>query len=260
MEDHVNLSLLQWLELLALLTFSPELSTPQESVSVSDLATFPETSLQLTVKPVDSLAWQPIPRFLAGRDVRVVTGSPSRWNGVSMMSSLVVMRDGPLPTHCSTSIQASGTYTITVCPPDTNVGPGTVDVPINVSNPQGIDAFGFKCYYYPDSAIDSVHYMEVIPSTLTQDWIALGGQENQPGVITVGGFHTEPIQESNPSPICFMRISIALRQGEQQGSVSLCLRDFVDDLAEAEECCGTILVATVPILPTTWGRVKLAYR
>jgi len=108
----------------------------------------------------------------------------------------------------------------------------TVVVPLTLSNTAGvsIDAFGLR-FIYPN---DKLTYLTVADSgTLTENWLFVGGQENTPGEITIGGAHTTPTTSAG------VLIKVMFTT-DTPGADSLRLRDFVDDIRTATTTDGAL--------------------
>jgi len=109
----------------------------------------------------------------------------------------------------------------------------TVVVPLTLSNAAGlsIDAFGLR-FIYPN---DKLTFLTVADSgTLTENWLFVGGQENTPGEITIGGAHTTPTTSAG------VLIKVMFKTTDTPGADSLRLRDFVDDIRTATTTDGTL--------------------
>ncbi|MFQ6092362.1 MAG: cohesin domain-containing protein [bacterium] len=106
-----------------------------------------------------------------------------------------------------------------------------VKFPLSVDNPQGLSAFGASLIY-PAHLLD---FVEVVKTTATNDWIALNGSENSPGVITLGGFHTEAINTHGSAPIA--EVIFRVKDGAS-GWGELSLSRLLDDFAGAATAKG----------------------
>jgi hypothetical protein len=132
-----------------------------------------------------------------------------------------------------------------VCPPAAlPVSSSPVDVPILINEPGGVDAFGFRCIF----DTDRLAYVATLKSGITGEWFALDGVENSPGEVTIGGLNADAIPVGQPADtLCYLRFNLLTSEPG-----TLLLRDFVDDLAGAPNCAGTVL----EVEPISWGRLK----
>jgi len=109
----------------------------------------------------------------------------------------------------------------------------TVVVPLTLSNTAGlsIDAFGLR-FIYPN---DKLTFLTVADGgTLTENWLFVGGQENAPGEITIGGAHTTPTTSAG------ILIKVMFKTTATPGADSLQLRNFVDDIRTATTIDGAL--------------------
>ncbi|MFQ5602677.1 MAG: FlgD immunoglobulin-like domain containing protein [bacterium] len=128
----------------------------------------------------------------------------------------------------------------------------TVAIPLNLQNPDSnaIKAFGLRIIY-PTQLLTFKHTDNA--NTLTDGWITAKGQENEPGVIVVGGFNTTAITASG----VLMKVVFAVTG--TVGSDTLKLTNFADDLAEATTTDGAVfhLFTSVENAPETPGQFAL---
>ena len=99
-------------------------------------------------------------------------------------------------------------------------------VPINVDNPQGLNAYGLDLGY-PKELLS---FIKVSPTNLTKGWQAVAGKENVPGVVTVGGFNPKPISTSKPGALATVTFKV---KETAAGVGDLWLLNLTDDVAEA---------------------------
>lgn len=109
----------------------------------------------------------------------------------------------------------------------------TVNVDVTLTNPGAvpIDAFGFQLSF-PAALLD--FQSVAVAGTLTQDWIAVSGSENSPGVIQVGGFDFTPVTAGG----LWLRVTFQVDSGAV-GSGPISLSNFVDDFAAATTAGAT---------------------
>lgn len=99
-------------------------------------------------------------------------------------------------------------------------------LPLTLSNPdsQAIDAFGLTLIY-PTNLLTFQNTDE--SGTLTDGWISVSGQENTPGKVIIGGFHTDPTTASG------VLLNIIFEINGEAGQDTLKLTRFIDDIADA---------------------------
>ena len=99
-------------------------------------------------------------------------------------------------------------------------------------------------------------YVRLDPGRLTESWIALDGNENTPGDITIGGFNTTALGATESDTL-----GIVVFWVEAEGEDEACVDEFADDFAGAPRCCDLVSSVTgSPVEPTSWGLVKARYR
>jgi hypothetical protein len=124
-------------------------------------------------------------------------------------------------------------------------------VPLLITDPNGIDAFGMLIIY--DNTKFS--YARTEPSVITTGWLALNGNENVPGEITIGGFNTTPISVANPDTLLFIVFDEIVDEPDPDLScIAMRTMNFSDDLAGTIDCVSSR--CTTPTEHTTWGRIK----
>jgi len=74
---------------------------------------------------------------------------------------------------------------------------GTVSVPVKVSSAFNMKAFGMELEF----SHQSLTFVSVEKSKLTEDFIAVDGAEIEPGLIRVGGYGMSAIQDLNPGTL-----------------------------------------------------------
>ena len=115
-----------------------------------------------------------------------------------------------------------------------------VKVTIGVENPHGLDAFAARLMYPPDL----LELKTVITSETTKDWISLNGVVADPGVATIGGFHTEGISAKGTVTIAEIIFEVL---ESPSGTGELILVRLTDDLTGAEVKTGSFHLKNVPL-------------
>lgn len=114
---------------------------------------------------------------------------------------------------------------------------GTISVAFLLTNPAAapIDAFGMKIHY----PTNLVSYSSVIKTgTLTQDWIQVGANELQAGLLNLGAFHTTALTTSG----VLFKIEFNIKP-DAQGTGDISVTDFIDDLTGAQTRKAVITIA-----------------
>ncbi|MFQ6093584.1 MAG: cohesin domain-containing protein [bacterium] len=115
-----------------------------------------------------------------------------------------------------------------------------VEVPIIVEGQRELNAFGLRMGY-PSEMLE---FAGVFRTPVTQKWLALDGAVTQEGVLTLGGFHTEPLMVSGP--VVVAEISFAIKEGTlDQGRLTI--METIDDLGGAKIGEGSVMVRVVPV-------------
>jgi len=120
-----------------------------------------------------------------------------------------------------------GTTEIELSLAQVNGVPGEeITVSIRVDKPQGLRAFGLDLGY-PDKLLS---FVKVSSTNLTAGWQALDGQENLPGVVTIGGFNPEAISSTTSGAL--VTVTFQVKEGVE-GYGDLWLFNLTDGVAKA---------------------------
>jgi len=101
---------------------------------------------------------------------------------------------------------------------------GIVQVPLIVEKPQNLDAFSLRLSY----PLEGWDFIKVVPTQATRDWIILDGVEVRDGIISLGGFSTEPVASEGQVLIAELKFKA---KTVYQDALSFELIDATDDLA-----------------------------
>lgn len=135
----------------------------------------------------------------------------------------------------------------TVCPgAASSCEADTVTIPVLIENPSGLRSFGFRMNY--DAA--NSRYLYTKKSGITNDWIALNGIENVPGLVVMGGFHITALTSPAIETLCYVTFEVVNRGSD----ISITMSNFSDDLSGVPDC--TKMICTVPVEEATWGHIK----
>ncbi len=108
---------------------------------------------------------------------------------------------------------------------------------VRVNEAQGMQAFGLNLGF-PD---DLLQFVEVKSTGLTQSWESFGGKESMTGVVTLGGYHGEIVEQKSPAMLAELTFRI-LREAD---TAELWIFNLVDDLKEAELAAESIVIPLV---------------
>ena len=105
--------------------------------------------------------------------------------------------------------------------------PDEITVAIQMSNPEGLTAFGIDLGF-PD---DVLSLIEVKSASLTELWQAVDGLENVAGVVSIGGFNDEAVSVSSSGYLATVTFRV---MENASGDVEFWMFNKVDDLADAK--------------------------
>ncbi|MGP8330222.1 MAG: cohesin domain-containing protein [Methanosarcinaceae archaeon] len=97
---------------------------------------------------------------------------------------------------------------------------------IQLDHPLGINAFSFDLGF-PEKLLT---FVQAGPADLTHDWFVVAGQQNLPGVVTLGGFNAQNIGAENPGTL--VEVTFQLKN-TGWGRGDLWLFNLVDQLENA---------------------------
>ena len=121
-----------------------------------------------------------------------------------------------------------------------------VRVPVLAKNPQGLDAFRMDLTF-PEHLLE---FQNVRASQCTRDWIALEGVLTHPGVVTIGGFHSDALYaDGSPSVV---EVVFAVRDGAS-GQGYFDVVHLTDDVQGARVEKGNIAVQGGPRAHALFG-------
>ena len=149
-----------------------------------------------------------------------------------------VWRDGCLPEPSEKSIAGENIY-------DFRIGTvkgkplEVIHVPITVDSPQGFEAFGLQMTF----PVNLLTFHGTSTTKATENWIALDGVEIEPGLLNIGGFHTEGLFGKGDIPILVAIFSV---KEKVQGEGELNVIHLMDNLAGAHVEKGHFAVKTIP--------------
>jgi len=101
-------------------------------------------------------------------------------------------------------------------------------------NTSPIAAFGFKIMYNTNH----LRFVELQKGDLTIQWVQISGSENDPGVITVGGFNTEAIAAGSSGALVKVKFMVICDNCDECEQSQIMLTDLLDDLAGMNVCYG----------------------
>jgi parallel beta-helix repeat protein len=114
-----------------------------------------------------------------------------------------------------------------------------VTIPIVIEKPIDIDAFGLQLAYPSDILV----FQTVSPTPMTKDWTILDGREREPGIVSLGGFHTAGL--SSDETVTVAEVTFLVKENATGGG-QLNPVNPVDDLAGAFMVKGNITTQPVP--------------
>ena len=114
-----------------------------------------------------------------------------------------------------------------------------IDVPISIKgNVTPINAFGFEFNY----CNDKLHLLDVEKGILTSDFDFFQYEEQSPGNVIIGGFHTSAIPANSDDVIAIVKLHVdACVEGD---ICELQINDLVDDFMGMNACNGTFSCVT----------------
>ncbi|OQX83551.1 hypothetical protein B6D60_10325, partial [candidate division KSB1 bacterium 4484_87] len=120
-----------------------------------------------------------------------------------------------------------------------------VRLAVRVNDAHSMQAFGINVGFQDDI----LQLVEVKSTSVTQLWESFGGREGLPGVIYIGGFHREAVQQQGAAMLAELIFQVV----KESDSAELWLYDAVDDLNEAKMKTETI---HVPLITTDVRKVE----
>jgi hypothetical protein len=165
--------------------------------------------------------------------------------------TLVVANDDPARPALDVPVQGEGRLDCTLpCPPpsvrpaDVQGSPGfRFPVEIGIAqSPAPVSAFGFTLTFDPAllGYADSVSVGAAAPG-----FVAFA-QENQPGVLTCGGFGTAPIPAGVTGPVVQLHFQVACSTCVFGTTGDLILGGLTSGFAGLNACCGTFTLTQCP--------------
>ena len=109
----------------------------------------------------------------------------------------------------------------------------SVDIEIH-GNAAPISAFGFKILY----DVRHLQFVRIEKGDLTLPWVQVNGSENEPGVVTVGGFHTEAIPTGSNGVLVRAEFMIVCETCTECDQSQIALTELIDDLIGMNACYG----------------------
>jgi len=101
-----------------------------------------------------------------------------------------------------------------------------IKVALRVENPSGLQAFGFQLEY----PAEQLEFMGFARTRVTREWMQLDAQLASSGVLTIGGYHTQPISEISAAGL--FEILFAIKSAAA-GAPSFSMSHLADDLSSA---------------------------
>ena len=146
------------------------------------------------------------------------------------------------PLECPTTTDlalAKGKNRVGIIPQKVAGAPGEeVVVNIRTDQPLTFRAFGFNLGF-PHKFLS---FVKAKSASQTGNWQALAGRENLEGVVTIGGFRSEPAQASE-----IVRVTFRVKPNAQ-GQGDLWLFNLQGDMAGAESQAGTVSILNEGVL------------
>lgn len=142
---------------------------------------------------------------------------------------MAYLQNLPLPLQCPVqSNLAKTTKPVTLSLAQLKqTNPAELQFAIQVDRPEGLQAIALDLCY----PVELLSFLKVTETSLTENWQALDGKENVPGVITIGGFNPAAIEENATGAIVLVSFKI---KSDIPRAGDLWLTNVTDDLAGAQ--------------------------
>lgn len=137
----------------------------------------------------------------------------------------------PLPLECPSYYEPGGSN-MELSLAQVNAAPGEeITVAVQIDQPLGITAFGLELEYPPEL----LSFVSISATNLTTDWQMLSGQENEDGVLTMGGFDPEGIATTFAGELVLVTFKV---KADAEGFGDLRLFNLTDDVTAAKTGSG----------------------
>jgi hypothetical protein len=114
-----------------------------------------------------------------------------------------------------------------------------VRVPIWVDQVEDLDAFGMKIVY----PADLLEFQELCSTGATREWTVLDGVVLEPGILSIGGFHTEGLTADHP--VSLIELVFTFHDKVEGGGFIEAIH-LTDDMSSAEVSKGHVGVKVIP--------------
>lgn len=128
-----------------------------------------------------------------------------------------------------------------------------ITVPVYFQSSQAIRSFSLDLGYPKDL----LEFVAVTPGELTQKLTALDGKVNLDGVITLGGYHTEPLAAPQREVLLYVQFKL---KNEAAGTGDLWIFNPADDLAPAQIENSMLAVSSSSVEMLASSEVPKIYR